>query len=77
MLAGGFEIGRATIATFERPDGRAEWLNDSGKTRTPAYEGQPIEPYVGVLDVMNVSGTPFLIGSGVGGGSTPPCSGRC
>lgn len=59
----------ATFATFEQPDGRAEWLNDTGTSRTPAYEGQPIEKYTGVLDVNNVSGSPYLIGSGVGGGS--------
>ena len=31
----------ATFATFEQQDGRAEWLNGTGKTRTPAYDGNP------------------------------------
>jgi cholesterol oxidase len=59
----------ATFATFERPDGRAEWLNRTGKSTTPAYEGNPIETYTGTLEILDVSGSPFLAGAGVGGGS--------
>lgn len=59
----------ATFATFEQPDGRAEWLNGTGKARTPAYEGNPIEKYTGTLEILEVGGSPFLAGAGVGGGS--------
>jgi cholesterol oxidase len=59
----------ATFATFEQPDGRAEWLNRTGKAQTPAYEGNPIEQYAGTLEILPVSGMPFLAGAGVGGGS--------
>lgn len=57
----------ATFATFEEPDGRAEWFNSV--TRTPAYEGTPIERQAGVLEILEVSGSTFLTGAGVGGGS--------
>jgi len=57
----------ATYATFERPDGRAEWL--SSVTKTPAYEGTPIDVYTGVLDVVTKGGCTFMSGAGVGGGS--------
>lgn len=55
------------FATFEKPDGRAEWLNKT--TRTPAYEGIPIEKYTGVLELQNIGGYTFMTGAGVGGGS--------
>jgi cholesterol oxidase len=59
----------ATFSTFEQGDGRAEWLNGTGKSRTPAYDGNPIEKYTGSLEVLEVSGSPFLAGAGIGGGS--------
>ncbi len=57
----------ATFATFEKPDGRAEWLNTV--TQTPAYEGSPIDSYTGVLELRKVGGYTFMSGIGVGGGS--------
>jgi len=57
----------ATFATFQEPDGRAEWLNTV--TRTPAYEGTPIDKYTGVLELRQVGGYTFMAGCGVGGGS--------
>ena len=57
----------ATFATFERPDGRAEWLNTV--TRTPAYDGTPIEKYTGVLELTQLGEYTFMSGAGVGGGS--------
>lgn len=60
----------ATFTIFEQPDGRAEWLNGDGVTRTPAYEGTPIEKYTGTLEVLALEhGGTFLAGAGVGGGS--------
>ena len=57
----------AKFATFERPDGRAEWLNTV--TRTPAYDGTPIEKYTGVLELTKLGDYMFMSGAGVGGGS--------
>ncbi|PIG91060.1 cholesterol oxidase [Gloeocapsopsis sp. IPPAS B-1203] len=57
----------ATFATFRNPDGRAEWLNTV--TKTPGYEGIPIEKYTGVLEVLERGNYKFLVGCGVGGGS--------
>jgi cholesterol oxidase len=57
----------ATFATFERQDGRSEWLNTV--THTPAYEGNLIEKYTGVLDLHKIGGYTFMVGTGVGGGS--------
>src|SRR6266496_955474 len=56
----------ATFATFEQPDGRAEWLNPTGQAKTPAYEGNPIEKYTGTLEILEISGSPYLAGAGVG-----------
>jgi cholesterol oxidase len=60
----------ATFATFERPDGRAEWLNTV--TKTPAYDGIPIERYTGVLELRQVGGYTFMAGCGVGWIRIPP-----
>ena len=57
----------ATFATFKQPDKRAEWLNTV--TKTPAYEGIPIEKYTGILEIIEHGEYKFLVGSGVGGGS--------
>jgi cholesterol oxidase len=57
----------ATFATFEKPDGRAEWL--ASVTQTPGYEGTAIEVYPGVLEVLPGQDLTFLAGAGVGGGS--------
>jgi cholesterol oxidase len=57
----------ATFATFEKPDGRAEWL--SAVTKTPGYEGRPIDVHPGVLEVLPNRDCTFLAGAGVGGGS--------
>ncbi|WP_075214091.1 GMC oxidoreductase [Mongoliimonas terrestris] len=57
----------ATFSTFQGLDKRAEWMNSV--SRTPAYEGRPIEPYVGVLEIVEHGEYKFLVGSGVGGGS--------
>lgn len=57
----------ATFSTFQKLDKRAEWMNSV--SRTPAYEGVPIEPYVGTLETVEVGEYKFLIGCGVGGGS--------
>jgi len=57
----------STFATFRQLDKRAEWLNEVSKT--PAYEGIPIEKYTGVLEVIEHGEYKFLVGSGVGGGS--------
>jgi len=57
----------ATFATFEKPDGRAAWL--ASVTKTPGYEGTPIEVYPGVLEVLPGEALTFLAGAGVGGGS--------
>ncbi|WP_299407955.1 GMC oxidoreductase [Acaryochloris sp. IP29b_bin.148] len=59
----------STFATFRDIDQRAEWLNDTGLSQTPAYEGTPIDKYVGVLEVVEHGEYKFLVGSGVGGGS--------
>ncbi|MEO1145893.1 MAG: GMC oxidoreductase [Cyanobacteria bacterium J06638_22] len=59
----------STFATFRQIDKRAEWLNDTGLSQTPAYEGNPIDPYVGVMEVVVHGEYKFLVGSGVGGGS--------
>lgn len=57
------------FTTFEQMDARAEWLNGSGRSITPAYDGKPIEKYVGVLEIQPAGELAFMIGSGVGGGS--------
>ncbi len=57
----------ATFATFRNPDGRAEWLNSV--TKTPGYEGIPIDKYTGVLEIIEKGDYRFLVGCGVGGGS--------
>jgi ankyrin repeat protein/choline dehydrogenase-like flavoprotein len=57
----------ATFATFERPDGRSEWLNSV--TKTPAYEGHAIDRYTGILELLQIGGYTFMTGAGVGGGS--------
>lgn len=57
----------ATYATFKQPDGRAEWLNTV--TKTPAYEGFPIEKTTGTLEIIEHGEYKFLSGCGVGGGS--------
>ncbi|AFY89934.1 GMC oxidoreductase [Chroococcidiopsis thermalis] len=57
----------ATFATFRNPDRRAEWLNTV--TKTPGYEGIPIEKYTGVLEILERGDYKFLVGCGVGGGS--------
>ncbi|MGH3526874.1 MAG: GMC oxidoreductase [Pseudonocardiaceae bacterium] len=57
----------ATYATFEHPDGRAEWLNSV--TKTPAYEGTPIDSYTGILEILTKGNSTFMVGAGVGGGS--------
>jgi cholesterol oxidase len=57
----------ATYATFGRPDGRAEWLNSV--TKTPAYEGTPIDVYTGILEIITKGNSTFMVGAGVGGGS--------
>jgi cholesterol oxidase len=57
----------ATYATFEEPDGRAEWLN--AVTKTPAYEGTPIDVYTGILEILTKGNSTFMVGAGVGGGS--------
>ncbi|MEO1133798.1 MAG: GMC family oxidoreductase, partial [Cyanobacteria bacterium J06639_1] len=59
----------STFATFRHLDERAEWLNDTEVSKTPAYEGTPIEKYAGVLEVIEHGEYKFLVGSGVGGGS--------
>jgi cholesterol oxidase len=57
----------ATFATFEQPDGRANWLQTT--TLTPGYEGTPINRYPGVLEVIPAEQLTLLVGAGVGGGS--------
>ncbi len=57
----------ATFATFRNLDGRAEWLNSVSKT--PGYEGIPIDKYTGVLEILERGDYKFLVGCGVGGGS--------
>ena len=57
----------ATFAVFEKPDGRAEWLTTV--TRTPGYDGVPIERYTGLLEAFTLAGIKFVAGAGVGGGS--------
>ena len=57
----------STFATFRHLDKRAEWLNEV--SRTPAYEGSPIEKYTGVLEIIEHGEYKFLVGCGVGGGS--------
>ena len=57
----------STFATFRHLDKRAEWLNEVSKT--PAYEGIPIEKYTGVLEIIEHGEYKFLVGCGVGGGS--------
>ena len=58
-----------TFGTFDSIDGRCEWLNDSGKTKIPAYEGKPITKYTGILECVKHGEYTFLVGAGVGGGS--------
>ena len=43
-----------TFTTFDSLDGRAEWLNDTGKSQTPAYEGKPITKYTGIWNALNM-----------------------
>jgi cholesterol oxidase len=60
-----------TFATFENPDGRAYWLRDrTGEAilGLPQLEKQ-IDPYVGVLEVIEANGIYIGAGAGVGGGS--------
>lgn len=57
----------ATYATFEHPDGRAEWLNSV--TKTPAYEGTPIDVYTGILEILTKGNSTFMVAAAVGGGS--------
>lgn len=58
-----------TFTTFEELDRRAEWLNSTGLTQTPAYDGKPTERYTGVLQVRPAGEITLLVGCGVGGGS--------
>lgn len=58
-----------TFGTFAEMDGRCEWLNDTGITITPAYEGKPITKYTGILESVVHGEYTFLAGAGVGGGS--------
>jgi cholesterol oxidase len=58
-----------TFATFDSLDGRAEWLNDTGRSQTPAYEGKPITKYTGIMECVKHGKYTFLVGAGVGGGS--------
>ena len=58
-----------TFTTFEELDRRAEWLNSTGLTQTPAHDGKPIERYTGVLEVRPAGEITLLVGCGVGGGS--------
>ena len=58
-----------TFTTFDSLDGRAEWLNDTGKSQTPAYEGKPITKYTGIMECVKHGDYTFLVGAGVGGGS--------
>ena len=58
-----------TFSTFDSLDGRAEWLNDSGKSQSPAYEGMPITKHTGVMECVKHGKYTFLAGAGVGGGS--------
>lgn len=59
----------ATFTTFEELDRRAEWLNRTGLSQTPAYDGKPMPTFTGVLEVVPSGELALLIGSGVGGGS--------
>ena len=59
----------STFTTFEQLDGRAEWLNDTGLSKTPAYEGKPITKYTGIMECVEHGEFTFLVGAGVGGGS--------
>jgi cholesterol oxidase len=59
----------STFTTFEQLDGRAEWLNDTGLSQTPAYEGKPMPRYTGVMECVQYGDYTFLAGAGVGGGS--------
>lgn len=58
-----------TFSTFDSLDGRAEWLNDTGRSQTPAYEGKPITKYTGIMECVKHGEYTFLAGAGVGGGS--------
>jgi cholesterol oxidase len=58
-----------TFSTFDSLDGRAEWLNDTGRSQTPAYEGKPITKYTGIMECVKHGQYTFLVGAGVGGGS--------
>jgi len=58
-----------TFTTFEQLDGRAEWLNDTGLSKSPAYEGKPITKYTGIMECVEHGEFTFLVGAGVGGGS--------
>ena len=41
-----------TFSTFDSLDGRAEWLNDTGRSETPAYEGLPITKHTGIMECV-------------------------
>lgn len=58
-----------TYSTFDSLDGRAEWLNGTGKSQTPAYEGMPITKYTGIMECVKHGKYTFLVGAAVGGGS--------
>jgi len=58
-----------TFTTFEQLDGRAEWLNDTGLSKIPAYEGKHITKYTGVVENIEHGEFTFMVGCGVGGGS--------
>jgi cholesterol oxidase len=59
--------GDGTFATFRKPDGRAEWLNEVSKT--PGYEGIALGASTGVLEIIKSRDLTLLAGAGVGGGS--------
>lgn len=58
-----------TFSTFDSLDGRAEWLNDTGRSETPAYEGLPITKHTGIMECVKHGKYTFLVGAAVGGGS--------
>ena len=58
-----------TFSTFESLDGRAEWLNDTGRSETPVYDGKPITKHTGIMECVKHGKYTFLVGAAVGGGS--------
>ncbi len=58
-----------TFSTFDSLDGRAEWLNGTGRSETPAYEGLPITKHTGIMECVKHGKYTFLVGAAVGGGS--------